>query len=550
MNGTAVNSTTIGLMRRHYGIPNGAGSPHVAAWFLTPSDNSHSAADLATFQALYGLNATSVSTACANSKGQCDGSLDPDGLEANLDAQYLSGSSPLSHTLEQTFDELENDDCHGPECWLGDLVECATDACGSVGSLSTCSYDPCFGKPPPSVISISWGVPEIDLPPAQAIIFNQHAVHLALLGVTLVAASGDGGAAGIYPGVGGENAYHQICGNTYQPLFPAASPYVTSVGATQGVETGSAESGCSAGAGGGITTGGGFSALKYPSGVNPWQQQHVSAYLNSAAGKAAAEGYFLQQSNGHWMDSGYSYEGGLSTTQRLADHIKTHRAYPDLALAGAAVQMVNGGKVVLIDGTSASAPLFAAMVANVVGHRRAVGPASWRSGDGTIVTNGNDALERASSSDERGVTSANVTRSYRLGWLNPTLYAHAAAFNDITEGANTDGRGTTCPTDPSVYTETAEMANDEQYKENGEWQSVFLSKAAGFSAGVGWDPVTGLGSIKYEALRGMFPVAVATSSGTGDLGSDYYDAESQENAAEDFTEQHSVPSPPAASYEG
>ena len=39
---------------------------------------------------------------------------------------------------------------------------------------------------------------------------------------------------------------------------------------------------------------------------------------------------------------------------------------------------------------------------------------------------------------------------HHLGWLNPTLYADASrgAFNDITEGSNTDGRnGVVCAAD-------------------------------------------------------------------------------------------------------
>ena len=54
------------------------------------------------------------------------------------------------------------------------------------------------------------------------------------MGVTVLSASGDDGAAGSYAG------YHpQNCG--YHPMFPASSPYVTSVGGTMGPETGGPE---------------------------------------------------------------------------------------------------------------------------------------------------------------------------------------------------------------------------------------------------------------------------------------------------------------------
>jgi tripeptidyl-peptidase I len=52
-----------------------------------------------------------------------------------------------------------------------------------------------------------------------------------------------------------------------------------------------------------------------------------------------------------------------------------------------------------------------------------------------------------------------------LGFLNPLLYANPGALNDITSGNN-----------PGCNT-------------------------SGFSAGSGWDPVTGLGSPNYAALR-------------------------------------------------
>ena len=231
-----------------------------------------------------------------------------------------------------------------------------------------------------------------------------------------------------------------------------------------------------------------------------------------------------------------------SRPTQLADEASKHRAYPDLSLAGSAVQMVHSGKVILVDGTSAAAPLFAAMVSNVIASRRARGPADWRRGEA-------DPLGSISGGDaERAVTAANVTRSYRLGWLNPTLYSNQSAFTDIVNGQNTDGRGVTCPTDQQDYENAYEDANYEQFKENGVWQNVYLQAAAGFRAAAGWDPVSGLGSIEYPRLEALFPLRVATSAGDGCLGCDYYDAQSDEDSAEDWEQTHSVPSPPAYSY--
>jgi len=86
---------------------------------------------------------------------------------------------------------------------------------------------------------------------------------------------------------------------------------------------------------------------------------------------------------------------------------------------------------------------------------------------------------------------------------------------------------------------------------DGQWDEVWLSKPAGFSAAAGWDPVSGLGSIQYDQLLSLFPTTVRTSQGTGCLGCDYYDAESEVDEANYWEEQHSVPSPPPmGSYGG
>ena len=58
----------------------------------------------------------------------------------------------------------------------------------------------------------------------------------------------------------------------------------------------------------------------------------------------------------------------------------------------------------------------------------------------------------------------------RIGFVNPTLYANPQMFNDITVGNQTNGG---CGTD-------------------------------GFSCVPGWDPVTGLGTPKYEAWLKVF----------------------------------------------
>lgn len=71
-----------------------------------------------------------------------------------------------------------------------------------------------------------------------------------------------------------------------------------------------------------------------------------------------------------------------------------------------------------------------------------------------------------------------------LGFLNPFLYANSAALNDITSGAS--------------------------FLSGICFDSLFSVRCAGanpgcstngFSAAVGWDPVTGLGSPNYAKLK-------------------------------------------------
>ena len=107
------------------------------------------------------------------------------------------------------------------------------------------------------------------------------------------------------------------------------------------------------------------------------------------------------------------------------------RAYPDVSAIGLNIPTVYLGSTYGIGGTSASTPIW-----------------------GSIVTLLNEARIAAGKGP--------------IGFLNPTLYAHPEAFNDITVGGN-----------PGCGTE-------------------------GFNAEPGWDPVTGLGTPIYPKLEEVF----------------------------------------------
>jgi len=211
---------------------------------------------------------------------------------------------------------------------------------------------------------------------------NTEFQKIGLRGITLVSASGDSGANG--------RTDPECTESHLNPPYPAASPFVTAVGATQIDQNSGVANlpkpppGCSgqACASGGyeeavsynqahFASGGGFS---FVASTPPYQQAAVNSYLRS--------GVTLPPS------SYYNAKG---------------RGFPDLAAFGSNVLISSGGNVEGVGGTSCSAPIVAG-----------------------IITLLNDYV---------------ITKSGKpLGFINPLLYKMAAAvpsaFNDITKGDN------------------------------------------------------------------------------------------------------------------
>ena len=76
----------------------------------------------------------------------------------------------------------------------------------------------------------------------------------------------------------------------YASQYPTSSPYVVSVGATQGPESSTEEVACSSNTSGVITTGGGFSDYF----ERPWwEAAEVSAWSQTSEAMAAYPGYNL-----------------------------------------------------------------------------------------------------------------------------------------------------------------------------------------------------------------------------------------------------------------
>jgi kumamolisin len=148
-----------------------------------------------------------------------------------------------------------------------------TDA-GFLNAITTAAHDT---KNKPSVISISWGGPEASWTPQSLAAFDSAFQAAAVLGVTVLAASGDDGASdGLNDG-----AKHVD--------FPASSPHATACGGTRLTAANGSISGeqvWNDGAGGGAGGGGVSVAFEAPS----WQQGLKATPKGGAASALAKRG--------------------------------------------------------------------------------------------------------------------------------------------------------------------------------------------------------------------------------------------------------------------
>ncbi|KAF4610506.1 hypothetical protein D9613_006684 [Agrocybe pediades] len=368
------NTINPGCLRALYGtssyMPSAKGVNKICvAGFL---DEFANRADLQAFLYNYRPDAvnSTFTTVSVNQGG--DNQADP-GVEANLDIQYTTS---LTYPTPNIYYSTGGSPPFNPDSSTpNNTNEPHLDLLNYLLSQKTL----------PQTLTASYGENEQTVPRDYAIKVCNMIAALTARGTTVFYSSGD-------YGVGDGDCKNNDGTNTtaFQPAFPASCPYVTAVGSTYHVNP---EVGID-------FSGGGFSRyFDMPS----YQKKAVDAYLG-AIGPDKYKGLFN----------------------------RAGRAYPDVSAQGNNFEVIVGGRVVPVGGTSASAPTVASIFSLLNDYRISKGKKP-------------------------------------LGFINPLIYSLAAGsgFADITSGTN-PGCNTT-----------------------------------GFSAREGWDPVTGLGTPKFKALKGL-----------------------------------------------
>ena len=212
-----------------------------------------------------------------------------------------------------------------------------------------------------SVLSISYGIYEVHMVDSMSA-SNTLFMQLGAAGVSVFAATGDNGAFFPIPGC-----------SQFAPSYPASSPYLTAVGGT--------------------TLGSNPGGASCPTEVASSVQ--YSAVITSGGGFSSA----ASQTRPSWQNSAVqSWYASAQCPKPTAPYTIGGRAYPDVSMLAHNFEIVSGGVTQAVDGTSASSPILAGIIA--------------------------------------AYNQARVDMGlHNLGFLNPLLYQTAAttpaAFNDI-----------------------------------------------------------------------------------------------------------------------
>lgn len=286
-------------------------------------------------------------------------------INYNFDADLLALLDPQGEVLFQTDDLFYATGLQGSQGFLNtffDAIDGSYCTYSAYGETGDASIDPKYPDPnplgyqgkrqcgvykPTNVISISYGEQEDDLPTNYQQRQCSEMMKLGMRGVTIVLASGDSGVAARSTDDNNADGCLGPNGKVFNPDFPASCPYVTALGATY-LPTGGSAAKDQEVATDRFPSGGGFSNI-YP---QPSYQ------------KASVSSYFAQHDPGYpyYSTSGTNNPSDAITNNGALIYNRAGRGYPDAAAVGDNVLIINNGAPTLIGGTSASAPVFAAII--------------------------------------------------------------------------------------------------------------------------------------------------------------------------------------------
>ncbi|KAI2632647.1 putative alkaline serine protease AorO [Hypomontagnella submonticulosa] len=276
-----------------------------------------------------------------------------------------------SYCTFEAFGETGN--CKRPEC-RDPVYPNPHDRAGYSGQLMCGVYKPT------NVISISYSGAEIDLPPSYQQRQCAEIMKLGLQGSTIIISSGDDGV-GSFPSPTAPSGCLGPARDVFNPQFLATCPYILTVGSTV-LQTDGTPGETPEEATDRFPSGGGFSNI-YP--APEWQKDIVASYLEKA----------------NLTFQGYEGGGGNYTPVNAGAgrFNKLGRAYPDVSANGDHFVISSGGELLRIGGTSASAPLWGAVVTLINEERLAAGKKP-------------------------------------VGFIHQVLYSHPEVFKDIVKGDN------------------------------------------------------------------------------------------------------------------
>lgn len=237
---------------------------------------------------------------------------------------------------------------------------------------------------PTNVISISYGEQEQDLPAYYQKRQCDEFLKLGLQGVSIFVASGDTGVGGLH----GDGANKNGClgdGTIFSPTQPNSCPWLTNVGASKVYEGNSIHDP--------------ESAANVPQG---WKNDSHYSSGGGFSNLFTAPDYQIDAIDKFFTDHdpGYPYyTDGQYNSSDGGIYNRNGRGIPDVAANGDNIVIYLGGEPATMYGTSASAPIFAAVINRIIEARLAVGKGP-------------------------------------VGFINPVLYQNPQVLNDIVNGTN------------------------------------------------------------------------------------------------------------------